>query len=55
MLFEDAIIKIYEKHSWLPQIEIEFYIQKGNEMEEIDKNKTISQNGLKNGDKIILL
>jgi ubiquitin C-terminal hydrolase len=55
ILFEDVIIKIYEKHNWLPQIEIRFYIQKGSQMTEIDKNKTISQNGLKNGDKIILL
>ena len=54
MLFDDVINKIYEKYNWVPQTGVGFYKQGEDEMIEIDKYKTISQNVLKYGEKIII-
>ena len=55
MIFENAINKIYEKYNWLPKTGVGFYLQRDDEMIELDQSKTILQNGLKYGEKIIIL
>jgi len=54
ILFEDVINKIYMKFPWVPRTGVGFLLQRGNNMSEIERDKTISQNGLKYLERIII-
>ena len=53
-LFLNVINKIYMKYEWVPRTGVGFLLQRGDNMAEIDRYQTISQNGLKYGEKIII-
>ena len=44
--FNDIINTIYSKYDWVPRIGAGFFLQKGENMTEIENNKTIRENGL---------
>ena len=44
--FNDIINTIYSKYNWVPRIGAGFFLQKGENMTEIENNKTIRENGL---------
>ena len=52
--FDNAINKIYAKYDWVPRTGVGFMLQRGDNMTEIEKYKTIRENGLKYGEKIII-
>ena len=47
--------QLCQKYSWIPSNTINYYIMKEKKMNIIDMNKTIEQNGIKNGDKICII
>jgi len=53
-LFQNVINKIYTKYEWVPRTGVEFLLQRNNDMAKIERYQTISQNGLKYGEKIII-
>jgi uncharacterized UBP type Zn finger protein len=53
-LFDNVINKIYIKYDWVPKTGVNFILQRGDNMTEIEKYKTIRENGLKYGEKIII-
>jgi len=53
-LFQNVINKIYMKYEWVPRTGVGFLLQRGDKMTEIESDKTISQNDLKYGEKIII-
>ena len=54
-LFDNVINRINIKYNWVPKTGVGFYIQRGDEnMIEIEQYKTIRENGLKYGEKIII-
>ena len=53
-LFDNAINTIYSKYDFVPRTGVGFFLQRGNNMTEIEKYKTIRENGLKNMEKIII-
>jgi len=54
-LFYEVKNQLCQKYSWIPQDTINYYIMKENKMHDIDMNKTIEENGIKNGDKICII
>ena len=55
ILFSEVKNQLCQKYSWIPSDTINYYIMKENKMKNIDMNKTIEQNGIKNGDKICII
>ena len=53
--FINIIKQIYNKYSWIPKQGVGFYINKNNDMIELKINENLNENGLKNGDKIIIV
>ena len=53
-LFDNAINTILKKYDWVPRTGVGFMLQRGDNMTEIEKYKTIRENGLKYGEKIII-
>ena len=51
-LFKNILIQLFNKYSWIPKEGVGFYTFKNNNYQELDIEKTVSENGLKNGDKI---
>ena len=48
------IKQLYIKYNWLPQSGVSFFIMKGIDLVELELKKTLFENQIKNGDKIII-
>ena len=54
ILFINFIKQLYSKYKWLPKSGVGFYIMKGMDLVELEMKKNLFENGIKNGDKIII-
>ena len=53
--FINIIKLINSKYSWIPKAGVQFFISKNNNNIELKLDKDLTENGLKNGDKIIIV